>query len=344
VATGDPAARDNARREIVVIGASAGGVEALSTIATALPSDFAAAVLVVLHMPMGMRSGLAEILDRAGPLPAAAAVDGQPIEAGRIIVAPPDHHLALEPGFVRLLRGPRINGYRPSVDLLFHSAARVYGASVVGVVLSGTLDDGTLGLRAIKRRNGLAVVQSDAMHEGMPTSAIENVDVDFVVPVGRIAETLSTAVDGQVTMDERSEELSELEAGFDLAEADEPPGSPSPFRCPECGGALWELQDDSLTGYACHVGHAYSADSLVNEQSEQVERALWGAVRLLRERAALAERLAERMGNGGRTRSYRSFRAMAAEALEQAEIVRSAVLEPRVGDETVDVPRAEQRE
>ena len=343
MASGDSAARSNARREIVVIGASAGGVEALSRIAEALPPDFAAAVMVVLHMPAGMRSGLAGILDRAGPLAAAPAVDGQPIEAGTIVVAPPDHHLALEPGFVRLLRGPRVNGYRPSVDLLFHSAARSYGSGVVGVVLTGTLDDGTFGLRAIKRRNGLTVVQSDAMHEGMPTSAIENVDVDLVLPLDGIAGALCAAVDGRVTMAARPHEMSELEAGFDLEKIGEPSGSPSPFRCPECGGALWELGDDGLTGYACHVGHVYSADSLVNEQSDQVERALWSAVRLLRERAALAERLAERMEHGGRTRSYQSFRAMAEQALEQAEIVRTAVLEPRVAEDRADAAAERRR-
>lgn len=158
--TGENGRTARPRRDIVVIGASAGGVEALMAIAEDLPPDLGAAVFVVLHLGEGATSFLPEILDRAGPLPATAAVDRAPIEPGTIAVAPPDHHLVVESGRVRVLHAaPKVNGRRPSVDVLFHSAARVYGSRVIGVVLSGTLSDGTLGLQAIQRRSGVAIVQ-----------------------------------------------------------------------------------------------------------------------------------------------------------------------------------------
>ena len=182
------------RRDIVVIGASAGGVEALLQIAQGLPSDFGGAAFVVPHLPEGSTSALPEILDRAGPLSATVGAGIRPIEYGAITVAPPDHHLVLDDGHVRAFRGPRVNGHRPAVDVLFHSAARTHGARVVGVVLSGSLHDGTLGLRAIKRHGGAAIVQSGATHAGMPTSAVEHVDVDAYLPIQDIASRLTMLV------------------------------------------------------------------------------------------------------------------------------------------------------
>lgn len=319
---------------LVVVGASAGGVEALAAIAADLPDAFPAAVFVVLHLPEGATSFLSEILDRAGPLPAFVALDGATVEPGAIFVAPADHHLLLEPGRMRVLRGPRVNGSRPSVDVLFHSAARAYGSRTIGVVLSGNLSDGTLGLRAIKRRLGTAIVQADAAHDGMPASALANVDVDAVLPltmIGPELAKLAAARERAITAGDDTVSDTPLEAGFDIAETREvPEEGPTAIRCPECGGALWELADGELQSYSCHVGHTYSADSLVSEQGDAVERAMWAAIRLLEERAELLTRLAERMETGGRKRSRESLEDRATRAEEQAKTIRQAMLRPNI--------------
>jgi two-component system chemotaxis response regulator CheB len=276
--------------DIVVVGASAGGVEALSQLARGLPPQIPAAIFVVLHTPPFGNSVLPLILKRAGRLPVAHARDGEPIQTGRIYVAPPDHHLLVGRGFVRLVRGPRENRNRPAVDPLFRTAARAYGRRVVGVVLSGTLDDGTAGLMAIKRLGGVAIVQDpdDALFAGMPQSAIENVEVDHVVPLDFVADLLDKLAREPVeeTEEESVPEDLDKEAAIealDLAaiENGERPGTPSTFACPECGGTLWELQEGELTRFRCRVGHAFSPDSLLAEQSEALETALWSAFRAL---------------------------------------------------------------
>jgi len=318
------------RRDVVVIGASAGGVEALATIARGFPDDLPAAVFVVLHLPEGGTSYLPGILGRAGRLPVLPAQDDSRITRGAITVAPPDHHLVLERERTRLVRGPKVNGYRPAVDVLFHSAARSYDGRVVGIVLSGTQSDGTLGLRAIKRRGGGAIVQGDAVHQGMPTSAIRNVQVDAVVPLREIANTLTIMLGTEeVEMaDEESVDESALEAGFDIGQLEEAPGDPSIFRCPECGGALWELDDGELNAYICHVGHSFSADSLLALQRDGVERALWSAARLLEERRALNERLAERVGGQGLAKSRDRFARPAERAYADAHAIRKLLQVP----------------
>jgi two-component system chemotaxis response regulator CheB len=206
-----------------VIGASAGGVEALSTVVAQLPKDIDAAVFVVIHVPRNAKSVLPRILQRAGELPAMHVLDEASIEAGTIYVAPPDRHLLIKPGRVTATSGPRENGHRPAVDPLFRSAAESYGRSVIGVILSGNLDDGTSGLAAIKRQGGTAIVQDpeDAVHNGMPLSAVNNVPVDFVLPltdIGRkIVDLLESAphvavqeaeVNGDIEKEVRSAEES----------------------------------------------------------------------------------------------------------------------------------------
>jgi two-component system, chemotaxis family, protein-glutamate methylesterase/glutaminase len=321
-------------RDIVVVGASAGGVEALAGLAAALPADLPAAVFVVLHLPATGTSALPDILSRHGPLAATHAKDGEPIENGRIYVAPPDHHLLLRTGHVHLTRGPRENGHRPAVDTLFRSAARGYATRVVGVVLSGALDDGTAGLAAIKSRGGIAVVQEakDALYPGMPGSALEHVQVDHVLAVASMGELLARLTAEPVREGPGPESTGmkvEVEmSGFSLdAMEGEHPGEPSGFSCPDCNGVLWEIQAEGLRRYRCRVGHAWSPESLLTQQSEALEAALWIALRTLEERAALARRLAEPARRRGHSITATRFEEQATEAQQAARQVRNLLLD-----------------
>ncbi len=188
----------SSRHDLVVIGASAGGVEALQRVVSGLPADLAASVCIVLHRATGSVSALAKVLDRAGPLPCRTAVDGEALVRGEILVASPDHHLIVEDGHVRLTQDPPERGLRPSVDVLFRSASAAHDGRVIGVVLSGTLDDGTAGLAMIKGGGGGAIVQdpAKAMYPGMPASAIAGVQVDAVVGLDRVAEMIVAMVNG----------------------------------------------------------------------------------------------------------------------------------------------------
>src|SRR4051794_38133876 len=239
-----------ANRDIVVVGASAGGMDALQKMVAVLPKDLPAAVFVVWHLSPGIRSVLPEVLSRTGPLPAAHPTDGDPIEPGRIYIAPPDHHMLLERDYIRVTKGPKENRFRPAVDPLFRSAAYVFGARTVGVVLSGALDDGTAGLWAIKLRGGTAVVQdpADAMHRSMPLNALDNVEVDYKLPVADIGPLLGrlarepAAPEPLIAVKERDK----MEAEVKIARESDPRledvflkhGELSPFTCPECHGVL----------------------------------------------------------------------------------------------------------
>jgi two-component system chemotaxis response regulator CheB len=318
---------------IVVAGASAGGVEALADLAASLPSDLPAAVFVVLHLPATGTSALPEILRRHGPLPAAHVEDGEPIRPGRIYVAPPDHHVLLRSDHVHLSRGPRENGHRPAIDPLFRSAAREHATRVIGLVLSGALDDGTAGLLAIKSRGGIAVVQkpTDALYSGMPGSALEHVQVDHVVAAASMGKLLAGLIGdlpetppAPAPTDMRMEV--EME-GFSLEAIEgNHPGRPSGFSCPDCNGVLWQIRDGGLERYRCRVGHAWSPESLLTQQSEALEAALWVALRSLEERAALASRLAEPARRRGHSITATRFEEQAAEAQQAARLVRNLLL------------------
>jgi two-component system chemotaxis response regulator CheB len=318
--------------DIVVIGASAGGVEATAALVRGLPADFPAAVFVVVHFPANVRSVLPRILERAGPLPAAHARDGESIEPGRIYVAPPDLHLLLDAGAVRLVRGPKENNARPAIDPLFRTAARAYGTRVIGVILTGTLDDGTAGLMAIKKRGGLAVVQdpADAMFDGMPRNAIENVTVDDVVPLAALPDALARLVRepapaAEEPMDGKLEYESRIDrqagANDDVGRS----GDPSDFTCPECHGTLWEVREADLIRFRCRVGHAYSADTLMVEEEVALEAALWSALRSLEESAALSRRLAARAEERRQSRAAARFARSARDLEARATIVRTAL-------------------
>jgi len=326
----------SAPRHIIVIGASAGGVEALTRLVRDLAPDMGAALFVTLHFPPDSTSALARILNRAGKLSAAHAADGQQIEEGKIYLARPDHHLLIFRDHVRLYRGPRENGNRPAVDPMFRSAAIAYGPRVIGVVLSGNLDDGTSGLLAIKRRGGTAVVQDpeDAMFPAMPQSAIEHVAVDHVVKLDQLAELLNELAkrppareDIVASDDARKEiEFAELDLGR-IEDAADHPGVLAPFGCPDCGGTLWELREGDLVRFRCRVGHAWTSEALLASQSETLDAALWTALRALEENAALSQQLSSRARRRGNDRLADRFADNAELAMRRAGTIRDVLLQ-----------------
>ena len=323
--------------DIIVIGASTGGVEALIQLAKQLPRDLAASVLVVLHVSSQHRSYLPEILSRSGPLPAHHPKDGEPLEQGRIYVAPNDRHLLVEPGRVKVVKGPLENGHRPAVDPLFRSAASAYGPRVVGAVLTGALDCGTAGLIAVKKEGGVAVVQDprDALCPDMPRSALEFVAADHCVPMAEMASLLVRLVSKPVTPRTRKR-TRQVEAEVNAMTVEmpsfkEPPppaeyAKPSHFACPDCGGVLFELDEDGLLRFRCRTGHGYTGEALSGSQQHHLDAALWAALRALEESANLSRRMAARARERNHTHSAERFneRALAAEA--NVELLRRAVL------------------
>ena len=306
------------RRDLVVIGASAGGVEVLTRVVRGLPTDLGAAICIVLHIAPGSPSMLAHILGRAGQLPCRPARDGDRLRPGVILVAPPDHHLVVEDGHVRLTVGPRENGHRPAIDVLFRSAAAALDSRVVGVVLSGTRDDGSAGLAVIKASGGAAIVQDpkEAMYSGMPASAIANVTVDAIVPSELVASTIAAMVKGEDPPPGN---------GSGDPDPDPPEGEPVNAVCPECGGVLTERAEAGMLQWECRVGHRYSPDTLIDAQADSVEGALWAALRALADRAALLGRMAQQAEKRGQHRTARRFRRQSQSASDQAEIVRQAL-------------------
>lgn len=288
----------------MVVGASAGGIEALRRLCAGLPPGLPAAVLVVLHVSPRSPSLLAEVLGRNAGLPVRAARDGEDILPGRVYVAPPDRHLLVAGGRLSLTQGPRENWHRPAIDPLFRSAARLGGPRVAGIVLSGSLDDGTAGLAAVKACGGVAIVQTpeEALFPDMPLNAIRSVDVDHCLPVAGIAELLSRLAgeaveDGRPPCREVEAIQAEMEAGMTVDEVRRKLGkigAPASIRCPECSGPIWEIDDPRVLRYRCEVGHAFTAQSLESGQAELVERALWSAVSALEEKAAVSRRISDR--------------------------------------------------
>ncbi|HKB03138.1 MAG TPA: chemotaxis protein CheB [Gemmataceae bacterium] len=332
---------------VIVVGASAGGIEALKQIVQGLPRDLPAAVCVVLHVPAHGPSILPRILSRAGRLPATHPEDQETLRPGRIYVAPPDYHLLVKPGHVRVTRGPRENSHRPAADALFRTAARSYGQKVIGVVLSGVLDDGTAGLLAVKQGGGLAVVQhpDDALYPGMPGSALANVAVDYCLPAAELPGLLVRLAADRAAIPDfpglagdpaQEADMAELEPG--ATHANHRPGNPSGFACPECGGALWELTEGDLLRFRCRVGHAWSAESLLAEQADGLEAALWSALRALEEQAALARRMAERAAKRGMMSSNQTFERQIREATAHAELIRRVLLVRRPDPSTESFP------
>jgi two-component system chemotaxis response regulator CheB len=318
-------------RDIVVVGASAGGIQALLAMVQGLPADFPGAVFVVVHTTPTGPSVLPRLLTRAGPIPARHPENGEPIVAGQIYVAPPDQHLLVHPGFVELTHGPRENHSRPAVDPLFRSASRAYGPRVTGVVLSGALGDGTAGLLSIKARGGLAIVQdpADAIVDGMPRSALRLVQADCVLPAAKIAPALvqfanePVATRGGIEMSDPDEHATATIAQ-DIAEQanDRRHNELTLFTCPDCGGSLWQVDEGPLLRFRCHVGHAYGSEALLSLKSEELEAALWTCVRLLTEKATLTRQLATRSTVGGNGNRVQRIEDRAALDERHARVIR----------------------
>lgn len=306
------------RPELVVgVGASAGGVEALMELVGALPAGFPAPVLVVLHIAPAGTSVLPSILDRRTPLAVAAAADGVPLEPGHVYVAPPDQHLVVADGAVVLNREPRENGHRPAVDPTFRSLADAYGSHAAGVILSGSRDDGSRGLAAIKAANGHAFVQDPdtCLYTGMPNSAIRATPVDAVLPIAAIAERLA-ALTGN------GDPVAPVNGNGDPEPA---PVRPTRLVCPDCGGVLSQTLEHGAETYRCSIGHAFSPDSLQEEQARLLESALWAAVRTLEDRQILLNRLAARAIERGESASHASFERQARDATRRADLIRAVV-------------------
>lgn len=325
------------QRDVIVVGTSAGGVQALQELVAQLPPELPASVLVVLHLMPQANSVLADILERAGPLPASQARDGERLERGHVHVAPPDFHLLLRGDAIHLSAGPRENGHRPAIDPLFRSAARAYGRRAIGVVLTGTLDDGTDGLRMIKERGGATVVQDpeDADYPEMPLSALSYVGPDRVVPLAAMGATLFELLDAPLdpsaapVADPAIQPVDpvEVELGRDSAV-----GEPTLLTCPDCGGVMFERDEGTMIRYACQVGHAHSPGSLEDEQDAALEHALWHAIRILDERVDLLRRMARRAETQGAAEAIGRFRRKAADASGHADEIRGTLLRLRAGE------------
>lgn len=314
-----------AGHDIIAMVASSGGVGALCEVTAALPADLPAAVFVVVHVDAAGPHLLPDILARAGPLTATAARHGEAIEQGRIYVAPPDFHLVVDGARMHLKRAPRENRARPAADPLFRSAARAFGPRVVGVVLTGTLDDGSAGLLAIKARGGVAVVQdpADALFPEMPRSALQRVAVDHCVPLRDLPDLL-------VRLARTPPQQPAAALPEELAPA------PSGLSCPKCHGVLFEHDHEAgVASFVCRIGHAFGPASLLAEQSDELEAALWGAVRALEESAVMERRIAHKLSSAGLAQRHEDS---AAAKEEQARLLREMILgagvDAAIGDAT----------
>jgi len=315
---------------IIVVGASQGGIHALRSLVGGLPAEFSAPILIVQHIGAS-QSILPLILNAADGDRVAFGRHGEALKERRIYVAPSDHHMVLKDGRLELTRGPRENWARPAIDPLFRTAAFYYGPEAIGVVLTGRLNDGTAGLYEIKRQGGIAVVQTPAEAESpdMPQSALDNVAVDYCLPVAEMPRLLTRL----------AQEPSSKRSWFPGVTAmPERIIEPSAQTCPECGGAMREEKVGSLTRFRCHIGHVMTAEVLASTQLEKLENEISSVLRTLNERAALCRELAGRQAVAGNSRAAESWERAAEEAEQRERLARQLVdkkwAHPEVVEET----------
>jgi two-component system chemotaxis response regulator CheB len=314
---------------LVVIGASAGGVHALLRLAEALPRNFPAPVCVVQHVG-NHPSLLPELLSFRGDLPAVHPTEGELLRAGTIYVAPPDHHVLVEGPRLKVTHGPRENHSRPAIDPLFRSAAATWGARVIGVVLTGQLDDGAAGLKTVKECGGITIVQdpASAAQPEMPLAALAATTVDHCVTLEELAPLLQRLVatrapaEGTPAPEHVATELAIMQ-GDDRVDTLATIADPSTLTCPDCSGTLWEVRDRKPLRYRCHTGHAFTAGTLAHAQQEGAEGALWSAVRALRERALLHRRLASIAAATGEAEQAAAGERQAARLDQQVQELRA---------------------
>lgn len=326
---------DMRQHNIIVIGGSAGSIEALKLLLATLPPTLPAALFVVVHLSADSPGMLPNILEYNSQLPVLTATDQLPIRTGHIYVAPPDHHLLLEAGWMRVTHGPKENRFRPAVDPLFRSAAYAFGAQTIGVILSGMLDDGTAGLWAVKDRGGIAVVQdpSDALYPSMPENALRYVAVDYRLRVNDMAARLEQLVHEPVAEKEESSMSDPLSIETNIALGDNALqtgvlhlGHPSYFTCPECHGVLMQIHEGEIIRFRCHTGHAYSQETLLAEVDEAIEIGLWNAVRTMDEKVLLLRQMAQQLTAPQDTATAQRFTEKATAVEERSQLVRQFVL------------------
>ena len=322
---------------LIVIGASAGGFEMIKEIVSKLPGDLNAAVFIVWHISAATSGILPQVLNRYKTLEANHGYDGEPIKPRRIYIAPPDHHMLVENGTVRITRGPKENRFRPAIDPLFRSAAFYYGRKVTGVILSGALDDGTAGLWAVKHYGGKAIVQDpmEAEVRSMPESALRHVDVDYCLTVKEIIKYL-VKMAGQknfenegkdMEKDKKTEAEIRIAAEYNALEANIMKfGELTPFTCPECHGVLTALTEEKIERYRCHTGHAFSADSLLDALTENIEESLYNAIRGVDESIMLLNHMGDHFAEINQTKIAALYFKKAKEASDRSLLMRQAVV------------------
>lgn len=322
-------------QRIIVIGASTGGFEAFKKIIKTLPPDFDASIFIVWHMSPDVRGILPSVINKVNKIYAAHAYDKEEILPNRIYIAPPDHHLLLEEGYVRVTHGPKENRFRPAVDPLFRSAADTYRNRVIGVILSGALDDGTAGLWAVKHHSGIAVVQdpNDAEVSSMPENALEQVHVDYIAPVNEIGALLVRL--SKEKLPEKTEVMNDEQTKKEIKVAKEDGalevglfqmGQLSPFTCPDCHGVMAKFTSGKLTRYRCHTGHAFSMDTLVAALTEKIEDNLYNAIRGIEESIMLLNHIGDHFAEINNPKLAALYFKKAQEAEARANMVRQTVL------------------
>jgi len=321
-----------ANRDLVAIGTSAGGVEALVGLARSLPRDLSASVLVTIHLPSHSRSALDDVLNRAGQLKASFAAEGEAVKKGRIYIAPPGRHLLVQGERFALGSGPRENNTRPSIDPMLRSAALCCGSRTIGVILTGTLGDGASGLWAVKQAGGITVVQDpgEAQFSEMPRTALKRTDPDHIVKLPDLPKLLQSLVQqpaGEPTTipDRIKREVEIARRGRSSMEEMDRIGRRSVLTCPDCDGVMWEIDEGDLTRYRCHVGHTYTAELMSVALDENLRRALGSALRALEERRALARKLEQQAERSGQTHLGRSWAHRAAEFQRELNVIRDSV-------------------